>query len=110
MVRLTPALCATLAASLLVGCAETPKSPEQQAADRQIAAAVKAALLADPLLYAEHVTVWADDGVVHLGGRVWSDWAMFRAQRDARSVPGVRQTVNEMDLPREDINNSVMSD
>lgn len=98
---------AALTATLLGGCATTPKTPEQQAADDETVAAVKAALIADPNVYAKHVTVWADNGVVHLGGRVWSDWAMYEAQRVAGLIPGVRKTVNEMDLPREDIDNSV---
>jgi osmotically-inducible protein OsmY len=110
MVRPTLPLQAALAASLLIGCAGAPKSQEQQAADKQTAVAVREALQADPYLYAEHVTVWADSGVVHLGGRVWSDWAMYEAQRVARSVPGVRETVNEMDLPREELNNSYSRD
>ena len=101
MTRLIHLLHATLAAAVLGGCATTPKTQEQQAIDTETAAAVKAALIADPNLYTEHVTVWADNGVVHLGGRVWSDWAMYEAQRVASSVPGVHSTVNEMDLPRE---------
>lgn len=110
MIRLTHLLRATLAATLLAGCATTPKTPEQQAADKETAAAVKAALIADPNVYAEHVTVWADNGVVHLGGRVWSDWAMYEVQRVARSIPGVRKTVNEMDLPRESGDNSAFTE
>jgi osmotically-inducible protein OsmY len=43
---------------------------------------------------------------VHLGGLVWSDWAMYEIQRVARSVPGVRETVDEMDLPRESADNA----
>jgi osmotically-inducible protein OsmY len=89
------ALCATL------GCATSPpRSAEQRAADAEASARVEAALAADPLLYARHIDVRVDNGVVHLGGFVWANEDFLLARRDAAAVAGVNAVDNEMELMR----------
>jgi len=114
MIRLTRyGLFTTLAVSALVGvigCATTPyKTSEQQLNDKDTAVAVQSALSSSKSIYSQHITVQADNGVVHLGGYVWSDFDMYEAQRIAESAPGVTRVVNEMELEREGIGNSPVS-
>jgi osmotically-inducible protein OsmY len=68
--------------------------------DAAAAARVEAALDEDPRIYARHIDVRVDRGVVHLGGFVWSDGDFLFAKNDAASVPGIRTVVNEMELMR----------
>jgi osmotically-inducible protein OsmY len=97
----------TLAA--LCACATTPKTSEQAENDRATVAAVQRALTADKSIYTEHVTVKADNGVVHLSGYVWTDTDRYEVEQTAESVPGVDKVVNEMELEREGIDNSPVS-
>ena len=48
-----------------------PQSDAQQQTDRETAARVQSALDADKQLYAKHIIVRADNGVVRLTGFVW---------------------------------------
>jgi osmotically-inducible protein OsmY len=82
-----------------LGCA-TPRTPEQRAADTDVKARVEAALNADPRIYARHVEVNVDGGVVHLGGFVWSDSEMRFAKADAAAVPGVQGVADQIELMR----------
>jgi osmotically-inducible protein OsmY len=92
---------AALAAYSLVACSTSPpRSEEERAADAAAAARVEAALDADPRIYARHVDVKVDRGVVHLGGFVWSASELFYAKNDAASVLGVRTVVDDMELMR----------
>jgi hyperosmotically inducible periplasmic protein len=96
-----PKLLAVLAACALVGCAMTPRrSAAERAADAVIAGQVQAALLADPDIYARHIEVAVNRGVVNLGGFVWEPQDFATAKRDAASVPGVTSIVTDMDLMR----------
>lgn len=80
----------TLVAAYAAGCATQPgRNAAESGADAHIAAQVQTALRADRSLYARHIVVTVDRGVVHLDGIVWSDEAQRRAQDDAASVPGV---------------------
>jgi osmotically-inducible protein OsmY len=65
-----------------------------------LAAQVESALLADPTIYARHVDIRVDRGVVHLGGYVWSAHDYRLARKDAASVPGVKAVDVEMELMR----------
>jgi osmotically-inducible protein OsmY len=69
-------------------------------ADAEIADRVQAALLADPTIYARHIDVAVNRGVVHLGGYVWEDEDFQTARRDATSVPGVKTVITQMELNR----------
>jgi osmotically-inducible protein OsmY len=95
------ALTSLLVACGVVACATTPpRSAAEHAADAQVADAVQAALLADPDIYARHIDVKVDRGVVHLGGYVWEPDDFQTARRDASSVPGVTTVVTQMELMR----------
>jgi osmotically-inducible protein OsmY len=94
----------------IAACSTMPgKAPEQQATDRATAEAVRDALSADKLIYARHVTVQVDDGVVRLGGYVWNDHDLYQAQQIAATVPGVTRVVDEMELERDDIGSNANS-
>jgi hypothetical protein len=96
-----PAVVALLAAGAVVACSTTPRRSEaQRAADADIAGRVQATLLADANIFARHIDVEVDAGVVHLGGYVWEDEDFQTARRDAASVPGVKTVVDEMELTR----------
>ncbi len=96
--RLTSMLALLCASS---GCASVPKSPEAAQADEMIAGQVYSALNADPVFFFRHVDVRVDDGTVYLAGYVWSDLAIYRAQRVASAVPGVKRVVDQLELERE---------
>jgi hypothetical protein len=91
----------TLVACSVVACATSPpRSDAERTADAAAAAQVEAALNADPRIYARHIDVTVNRGVVHLGGYVWSDSDFLYAKNDAASVPGITTVVNQMDLTR----------
>jgi osmotically-inducible protein OsmY len=91
-----------------VGCA-TPETAAQRQADRDIADRVQAALNADSGLYAKHISIHANAGIVRLGGYVWTQPDLEEAQRIAGMVPGVTKVVNDMELERGGIDNSNVS-
>ena len=105
------ALCAGFAVALLCGvtaCA-TGKTDAQRQTDRETAARVQAALNADKQLYANHITVRADNGVVHLSGYVWDPPDMTEAKMVAELVDGVSEVVNDLELQRNGIDDSGVS-
>lgn len=98
---------ALLVLSGLTACASGPaRTPAQEQADREIAASVAAALDADKLLYARHITVRANGGVVRLTGFVWDNSDLVEAGRVAQLVPGVRRVVNDVELERNSSDNN----
>lgn len=114
MIRLTKNMLYTALAvtvySCMIACSTTPRRTfEQQQADKETAERVQSALNSDTYIYARHVTVQADNGVVHLGGYVWNDYDLSEVQRVAAAVPGVTQVVDEMELERGGIDNSAVS-
>jgi len=90
--------CLALLAAL--GCTTTPRTPEERAVDADIAERVGAALGTDSRIYARHVDVNVDRGVVHLGGYIWSDSELRFAKADAAAVPGVLGVSDEIELMR----------
>jgi len=95
------ALVILLTASVVVACAVAPRRTDAElVSDAVIAAQVEAALLADPEVYARHVDVTVDRGVVRLGGYVWSAQDFRLARRDAASVVGVTNVETQMELMR----------
>lgn len=92
---------ALLAACGLIGCTTAPhRTAAERAADSATADRVEAALLADPTIYARHIDIDVDRGVVHLGGFVWENDDFQTARRDAASVTGVTAVVTDMELNR----------
>jgi osmotically-inducible protein OsmY len=105
--RVLSGLIAVLAANTLVACSTSPpRSDAERAADAAAAAQVEAALDADARIYARHIDVRVDRGVVHLEGYVWSDEDFLFAKNDAASVPGIRTVVNQMELMRGGVSGS----
>jgi osmotically-inducible protein OsmY len=102
-----------LAAVLVLGsvaCATGPlKSEAERTADKETVNRVQLALNSDQQLFARHITVRADGGVVSLGGYVWSQPDLEAAQRIAADVSGVTRVVNEMELERGGVDNSPVS-
>jgi osmotically-inducible protein OsmY len=68
--------------------------------DQQLAARVEYALMHDDRLYARHIDVDVEHGVVHLSGLVWEVDDLFEAKRLARAVPGVTAVVSDLELVR----------
>lgn len=90
----------------IVACAtlQPAQSPAGRAADASLADQVRLALNADPQLYARHIDIYVDDGVVRLGGYVWSSDEFILARNDAESVPGVTAVDMQMQLMRGGMN------
>lgn len=88
--------------SVIVECEAGPRqSSAEQKPDKAISERVINALSADNVLFARHISVWADGDVVHLTGYVWDDSDLNHAKRIAGSVRGVTRVVDEMELERE---------
>jgi osmotically-inducible protein OsmY len=84
-----------------MACTTLPsRTPAERAADSVIAAQVKEALARSPYLYATHVDVEVDRGVVHLDGLIWLTDDFRDTRRIARSIPGVTDVVLDLDLAR----------
>ncbi|MGN6453908.1 MAG: BON domain-containing protein [Steroidobacteraceae bacterium] len=85
----------------VAACASgSPKTDAQVHADQVMAERVEAALMADRSLFAKHISVQADSGVVHLSGYVWESTDFEEATYIASSVPGVVRVVNDLELNR----------
>lgn len=77
-----------------------PKTDAERQADKATAERVEAALTADKGLYAKHIFVHADNGVVHLTGYVWDASDFQTATIIAEGVQGVTRVVNSLELNR----------
>src|SRR5579863_7794342 len=105
---ITRAGCAGLAMLVLCGvlaCA-TPRTEAQRQLDKETAERVQSALDSDRLLYAKHIVVRADSGVVRLTGFVWDPPDLDEARRDAEGVEGVSKVVNDLELQLNGIDDS----
>ncbi|HLZ99621.1 MAG TPA: BON domain-containing protein [Steroidobacteraceae bacterium] len=93
-----------------VACATGPRKTEaERQADAETASRVQLALNDDRQLYARHITVRADDGVVDLSGYVWTQPELEEAIRVAGLVPGVTRVVDRIEVDRGGISNSPVS-
>ncbi len=96
--------------SIVAACAMGPrKSDAQLQADKETADRVQGALTADTMLYSRHITVRADNGVVSLGGYVWTQPELEDAVRVAQSVPGVIKVVDRMEIDRGAVSDSAVT-
>ncbi len=94
----------------VVACAMgPPRTDAQKQADKETTERVQAALDADQQLYAKHITVRANSGVVRLSGYVWDPPDIIEAQRVAELVDGVSRVVNDLELQLNGIDNSGVS-
>ncbi len=83
------ALAVTILCTAVACAMGPPKTAAQRQADKETAERVQAALDDDKLLYAKHITVRADSGVVRLSGYVWDPPDLNEAQSVAERVQGV---------------------
>ncbi len=94
----------------LAACASgPPKTDAQRQADKETAERVEAALNADKALYAKHISVYADNGVVRLTGYVWNASDFQTATLIAEGVQGVTGVVNDLELNRNGNENGPVS-
>jgi hyperosmotically inducible periplasmic protein len=85
----------------MAACASVPpKTQAQKQADKETAERVETALVSDKVLYAQHIFVNADNGVVRLSGYVWEAADFQLAVAIAENVPGVTEVVNNLELNR----------
>lgn len=100
------ALAAVVACGAVACVMGPPKTQAERQADNDVADRVQAALGADRYLYARHITVRADSGVVSLGGYVWTPEELDAAMQDVQTVPGVTKVVNSMEVDRGAVSDS----
>ena len=105
--RFLTALVLAVAVGSLTACLwGPPKTAEQSQADKELTDQVLTALTSDKTLYARHINVRADDGVVTLSGHVWTTEELAAAPQIAQSVPGVSKVVNRIEVDRGAIQDS----
>jgi osmotically-inducible protein OsmY len=75
---------------------------KRQAADEQVTRQVVQTLTNDPWIFAEHITITTQNGVVRLEGIVGDTGEMFRIMRLCRKIPGARRVVNELEIMHND--------
>jgi len=99
-------LAAALACAAVACVMQPPKTAAERAADNELVDRVEASLKADPGLYARHINLRADNGVVTLSGYVWTTEELVKANQDAEAVPGVAKVVNRVEVDRGAITDS----
>lgn len=88
---------AAAAIPTIEGC-HTNQSAGSQVSDSSITASVKTKMIADGQVKAHNIDVNTEHGVVYLLGRVNSQSEKEQAERLARSVDGVRDVVNHLEV------------
>jgi len=78
--------------------AQPPRSAAQRTADAALAANVELALMSDPRVFARHVDVEVEGGVVHLSGLAWSTSDLYAMREIAARVPGVERVDSQLEL------------
>ena len=108
--RICSGLAIAMLCAAIVACATGPrKSDAQQRADSETADRVQLALNTDKELFARHITIRADNGVVVLGGYVWTQPELLEAIRIAEQVPGVAKVVDRIEIDRGGISDSAVT-
>lgn len=88
-------------AGMQCACATHPQAPisaQQREQDEVLATRVRRALRADPSVYARHIEVSCERGVVRLTGFVFSGEDAHLALRAAQAVEGVRDVANDIEV------------
>ena len=110
MKRISGAALAALCACAVVACSSGPRKSEAESqADKATVDRVELALSTSKTLYARHIIVRADNGVVRLSGFVFDQPDLIEAGRVAESVQGVSRVVNALELQRNGVDNSAVS-
>ena len=89
------------------GKADTPLpeviiAAKRQAADEQVTRQVEQTLTKDPWIFADHISITTQNGVVRLEGIVGDTGEMFRIMRLCRKIPGARRVVNGLEIMHND--------
>lgn len=104
---------AALAVAVLcavAACASGPPRTEaQRDADKATVERVETALNSDRRLYAKHIVVHVDNGVVWLTGYVWDRPDYDQATFIAENVPGVTRVVNDLEFQQNGTDNNPIS-
>jgi osmotically-inducible protein OsmY len=110
MKRISRVALVTLCVCGAVACETGPrKSEADKQADRAMAERVELALNSDTDLYARHIVVRANNGVVRLTGFVWEQPDLSEAVRVASAVQGVSRVENDLELQRNGLGDSPVS-
>ena len=75
---------------------------KRQAADERVTRQVEQTLTNDPWIFADHITITTENGVVRLEGIVGDTGEMFRIMRLCRKIPGARRVVNALEIMHND--------
>jgi osmotically-inducible protein OsmY len=75
---------------------------KRQAADEEVTRQVQKTLTNDPWIYAEHVIVTTQNGVVRLEGIVGDTGERFRILRLCRKIPGTRRVIDALEIINND--------
>lgn len=86
-----------LAVTFLGACATT-QSPKEQISDNEIHAKLKTKLTADKASNLVNIDINVTNGIVTLAGEVPNSQVKEQAERDAWSVKGVRQVINNLQV------------
>ena len=78
--------------------AEVVIQGKRQAADELITREVQKTLTDDPWVYAEHITVTTENGIVRLEGFVGDTGERFRILRHCRRIAGARRVVDALEI------------
>lgn len=100
MKRVVSAAAVVLLCGVAACASGPPKTQAQRQTDKETAQRVETALNAEKALYAKHISVQADSGVVYLTGFVWEPADFELAVAIAETVPGVTRVVNDLELNR----------
>ena len=85
--------------ALMSACATNPaRTAAELETDRQLERAVTQQLAEDPNVFAPHIQVSANRGVVTLAGMVFEGNDIFEAGRVAQGVPGVVSVRNQIEM------------
>jgi osmotically-inducible protein OsmY len=87
----------------------TPKTAAERQADKDLTDQVQTTLNSDKNLYARHINLRADSGVVTLSGYVWTPEEMSAAVQIAENVSGVTKVVNRMEVDRGAVQDSAVT-
>jgi osmotically-inducible protein OsmY len=116
--RIGPLLVAALGVAALAGLssapaqtARTPRSergtPEivitaTREADEAVTAKVVQVLHDDPYIFADHVTVTTENGIVRVEGIIGDAGERYRIMRLCRRIPGARRVVDALEVMNND--------
>jgi hyperosmotically inducible periplasmic protein len=89
---------AAIVLAVFVGACTTTQTPGEQIDDAGISTAVKAKLTADRFSNITNIEVNVTNGVVSLAGEVPNEQVKADAEREAKSVNGVKKVNNNLQV------------